>query len=172
MFSPLYLGTNHMLGVDNYVPLTTNPLVKLVPSHSDMWWHSVWIAGTKRYTTHRKALPTTVDNDETCINYEGYESRKKSKSSIMRMVRMSYAAIQIYRLEIAIDAKACKNRESAAFASNRGGFNDYSPIKIRIGSARLCYAYSTVRSIQFKQMWYSLGNNESYWTMLNIGSKV
>lgn len=24
MFSPLYLGTNHMLGVDNYVPLTTN----------------------------------------------------------------------------------------------------------------------------------------------------
>lgn len=24
MFSPLYMGTNHMLGVDNYVPLTTN----------------------------------------------------------------------------------------------------------------------------------------------------
>lgn len=24
MFSPLYLGTNHMLGIDNYVPLTTN----------------------------------------------------------------------------------------------------------------------------------------------------
>lgn len=24
MFSPLALGTNHMLGVDNYVPLTTN----------------------------------------------------------------------------------------------------------------------------------------------------
>lgn len=24
MFSPLYLGTNHMLGVDNYVPLTVN----------------------------------------------------------------------------------------------------------------------------------------------------
>jgi len=24
MFSPLQLGTNHMLGVDNYVPLTTN----------------------------------------------------------------------------------------------------------------------------------------------------
>lgn len=23
-FSPLYLGTNHMLGVDNYVPITTN----------------------------------------------------------------------------------------------------------------------------------------------------
>lgn len=24
MFSPLYMGTNHMLGVDNFVPLTTN----------------------------------------------------------------------------------------------------------------------------------------------------
>ena len=24
MFTPLKLGTNHMLGVDNYVPLTTN----------------------------------------------------------------------------------------------------------------------------------------------------
>ena len=24
MFSPLYMGTNHMLGIDNYVPLTTN----------------------------------------------------------------------------------------------------------------------------------------------------
>jgi len=24
MFTPLYLGTNHMLGIDNYVPLTTN----------------------------------------------------------------------------------------------------------------------------------------------------
>ena len=24
MFSPLYLGTNHMLGIDNYTPLTTN----------------------------------------------------------------------------------------------------------------------------------------------------
>ena len=24
MFTPLYMGTNHMLGVDNYVPLTTN----------------------------------------------------------------------------------------------------------------------------------------------------
>ena len=24
MFSPLYMGTNHMLGVDTYVPLTTN----------------------------------------------------------------------------------------------------------------------------------------------------
>lgn len=24
MFKPLYMGTNHMLGVDNYVPLTTN----------------------------------------------------------------------------------------------------------------------------------------------------
>lgn len=24
MFSPLYLGTNHMLGIDNFVPLTTN----------------------------------------------------------------------------------------------------------------------------------------------------
>lgn len=24
MFSPLYMGTNHMLGVDSYVPLTTN----------------------------------------------------------------------------------------------------------------------------------------------------
>lgn len=24
MFSPLYLGTNHMLGVNNYVPITTN----------------------------------------------------------------------------------------------------------------------------------------------------
>lgn len=24
MFSPLYLGTNHMLGIDSYVPLTTN----------------------------------------------------------------------------------------------------------------------------------------------------
>lgn len=24
MFSPIYLGTNHMLGTDNYVPLTTN----------------------------------------------------------------------------------------------------------------------------------------------------
>lgn len=25
MFTPLAMGTNHMLGVDNYVPLTTNP---------------------------------------------------------------------------------------------------------------------------------------------------
>ncbi len=24
MFSPLYMGTNHMLGIDNFVPLTTN----------------------------------------------------------------------------------------------------------------------------------------------------
>ena len=24
MFNPLYMGTNHMLGVDNWVPLTTN----------------------------------------------------------------------------------------------------------------------------------------------------
>lgn len=24
MFTPLYMGTNHMLGIDNYVPLTTN----------------------------------------------------------------------------------------------------------------------------------------------------
>lgn len=24
MFSPLHMGTNHMLGIDNYVPLTTN----------------------------------------------------------------------------------------------------------------------------------------------------
>lgn len=24
MFTPLYLGSNHMLGIDNYVPLTTN----------------------------------------------------------------------------------------------------------------------------------------------------
>lgn len=24
MFSPLYMGTNHMLGADTYVPLTTN----------------------------------------------------------------------------------------------------------------------------------------------------
>lgn len=24
MFSPLYMGTNHMLGIDNYVPLTVN----------------------------------------------------------------------------------------------------------------------------------------------------
>ena len=24
MFTPIHMGTNHMLGVDNYVPLTTN----------------------------------------------------------------------------------------------------------------------------------------------------
>ena len=55
------------------------------------------------------------------------------------MVRMRHAAIKAYVVEILIRAKSCKNRESAAFASNRGGFNDYSPIKFRdeIGSARL-----------------------------------
>ena len=45
------------------------------------------------------------------------------------MVRMGYAAIQIYEVGEFVDAKSFHNRESAAFASNRGGFNEYSPEK-------------------------------------------
>lgn len=40
------------------------------------------LSGTKGYTSHRKALPATIEDDEKCMNYECDESRKKSKSSI------------------------------------------------------------------------------------------
>ena len=43
MFTPLKLGTNHMLGVDNFVPLTVNWLA--VPSYREVCRITEWIAG-------------------------------------------------------------------------------------------------------------------------------
>lgn len=57
---------------------------------------------------------------------------EKSQNRVLHlhlMVRMGYAAIQIYEVGEFVDAKSFHNRESAAFASNRGGFNEYSPEK-------------------------------------------
>lgn len=41
-----------------------------------------------------------------------------------------------YKSRRGLDAKACNNQQPAAFASNRGGFNEYN-LENRTSSARL-----------------------------------